>query len=417
MLLPMTFNLPRALAFLAVLVLGVAPSAATDSQPDLVEAAKADGRFKTLVAALDRADLVGALQGDGPFTVFAPTDEAFAALPEGVLARLLTPAGMEDLQRILANHVVAARVRSSDLLRTASASTLAGTTLPIRLRVGEANVIQADLLCRNGVIHVIDRVLVPSAPARPTATRRSSMDPVKIIHAAIDEGVPLYNEGHIEACARIYDKAAARLVADEGALGAWDRMDLRAARAATHADAAEKAWTLRHAFDRILANAAFEPRMEAELPEGFPKPGPVGHIVRKKYPQYRAARADGGAAFWTLFNHIKKNNVEMTAPVEMTLDGRGRMRDMAFLYERPSQGKAGAQGRVAVLDLKPTEVLSIGLRGRRGEASIAKAKKLMTAYMAAHGLEAAGDWRVLGYNSPMVPAAQQFWELQVPIRP
>ena len=409
----------KSILLVALVLLAATPVLATettaDTRPSLVEAAKADGRFQTLVAALDRADLVGALAGEGPFTVFAPTDEAFAALPDGVLARLLTPAGKEDLQRILANHVVPARVRSTDLLSTKSAATLAGTKLPIRLRVGDANVIQADVLCRNGVIHVIDRVLVPSAA--PARASKPSMDAIAMIHGAIDKGVPLFNEGHIEQCAKVYDEVAAKLVASKDALGAWDRMDLREARAKPAHDASEKAWTLRYSFDRILANDAFEPRMEAALPEGFPKPGPVGRIVRKSYPQYRAARAEGGAAFWTLFNHIKTNKVEMTTPVEMTLDGKGRMRDMAFLYERPTQGASGNQGRVAVLDLEPTQVLSIGLRGRRGGDMITKAKKLMTAYMAEHGIEAAGEWRVLGYNSPMVPAAQQFWELQVPIRP
>ena len=76
----------------------------------------------------------------------------------------------------------------------------------------------------------------------------------------------------------------------------------------------------------------------------------------------------------------------------------------------------GAQGRVAVLDLEPTQVLSIGLRGRRSDDTMAKAKKLLEAYMAERGLEAAGAWRVMGYNSPMVPANQQFWELQVPVK-
>ena len=399
-----------------ILALGTAPAVA-DTHHDLVATAKADGRFQTLAAALARAELVGALEGEGPFTVFAPTDEAFAALPDGVLARLLTPAGKADLQRILRHHVVAGRVKAADLLPLPAATTLAGTRLPVRLRIGDANVIQADVACSNGVIHVIDRVLLPVAPTAAAKTAATKVDAMQVIHDAIERGAPRFNAGDVAACARIYDEAAARLLAAADALGAWDRMDLGEARAKQAADASERAWTLRYAFDRIVANATFEPRMEASLPKGFPKPGPVGHIVRKHYPQYRAARADGGAAFWTLFNHIKKNDVEMTAPVEMTLDGQGRMRDMAFLYERPTQGAAGAQGRVSVLDLQPTEVVSLGMRGRRGEAAIAKAKKLMTAWMSAQGLEAAGPWRVLGYNSPMVPAAQQFWELQVPIRP
>lgn len=394
----------------ALLVLGLPAPVAADEAPDLLATARADGRFVTLVAAVERAGLTAALQGDGPLTVFAPTDEAFAALPAGALARLLTPAGRADLQRILTHHVVKGRVTSADLLRATEAQTLAGTALPLRLRVGDANVVQADVACRNGMIHVIDRVLLP--PARVT---EPTLEVTAVIDAAIARGVPLFNQGHEAACARIYDEAAKRLLDPDGALGAWDRAELAAARAKAADTPAARAWNLRHAFDGILANAAFEPSMEASLPAGFPKPGPVGRIIRKQYPKYRAARSDGGAAFWTLFQHIKANKVEMTAPVEMTLDGEGRMRDMAFLYERPDQGRAGQQGRVDVLDLSSTQVLSMGMRGRRGAGALERAKKLMTAWMAEQGIEAAGPWRVLGYNSPMVPASRQFWELQVPI--
>ena len=151
------------------------------------------------------------------------------------------------------------------------------------------------------------------------------------------------------------------------------------------------------------------------MPTGFPGPGPVGRVVIKEYPQYRAARAEGGRAFWTLFNHIKENEVAMTAPVEMTMDAGMRMQDMAFLYEKTTQGSAGEQGDVAVLDLEPRKVLSVGLRGRRNAADLERAKQVLQAQLDASGLEAAGPWRVLGYNSPMVPQAQQFWELQVPI--
>ncbi len=409
---------------LAALLLLLAPAAAAE-KGDLVATAVADGRFTTLARALSAADLVDDLRGAGPFTVFAPTDAAFAALPAGALSGLLED--KDALRRVLLNHVAAGRVLARDLLPVGSATTLGGTRLPLGLRVGKANVTQADVVCSNGVIHVIDRVLIatldtaatktkeqPLKTAQPMATR---MDPVKAIHAAIDRGAPLFNDGHIEKCAQVYHDTAAKLLRDDRALGAWDRMQLGMALRKPHKDASEQAWNLRHAFDAILANMSFEPRMEASLPKGFPKPGPVGRIVEKRYPVYRAARASGGnMAFWTLFSHIKKNKVEMTAPVEMTMDQRMRPRDMAFLYERPDQGAAGKQGRVDVLDLKPLTVLSIGMRGRRSSADMELAKSLLEAHMQAEGWQRDGDFRALGYNSPMVPADKQFWEFQVPVR-
>jgi hypothetical protein len=167
----------------------------------------------------------------------------------------------------------------------------------------------------------------------------------------------------------------------------------------------------------LLADDAFTPRVEAALPTGFPGPGPVGRVVEKTYPAYRAARAAGGeGAFWTLFQHIQRNEVKMTAPVEMTLDARMRSTDMAFLYERPGQGAPGAQGRVEVLDLPAVTVVSVGLRGDRTEARMGLARRVLEERLAKDGRVAAGPYRTLGYNSPMVPSAQRFWELQVPVR-
>ncbi len=133
---------------------------------DLVGLAVENGGFTTLAAALQAAGLVEALQGDGPFTVFAPTDEAFAALPEGTVASLLKPENKAKLQAVLQYHVVAGKQMLGAALSAGRADTLQGSGLPIRfvdgeVRVGEARVLQADLEARNGVVHVIDRVLIP----------------------------------------------------------------------------------------------------------------------------------------------------------------------------------------------------------------------------------------------------------------
>ena len=411
----MKYLAPLALMFL--LLVPVAPSAADHVvKRDIATVVVQDSRFSVLLTAAKQAGLVGALQGDGPITVFAPTDEAFSALPQGTLASLLRPENKPALVALLKNHVVPGAIRASDLLPVAKAKTLNGDTLPIGLRIGGANVIQADIDCRNGIIHVVDGVLQATAVRRPVRQMQTArMDVVATLHKAIERGVPTYNGGDHDGCAHIYQEAAERLMKAGRSLPDMDRAMLAQVMQKLSPDGGERAWQLREAFDKILDNAEFQPRMEASMPPGFPAPGPVGRIVMKRYPQYRAARAEGGNSFWTLFQHIKKNNVEMTAPVEMTMDDSMREQNMAFLYETADQGSAGTQGSVDVLDIDPVKVLSIGLRGRRSGAMLEQAKKLMEARIKEDGLTIDGPWRVLGYNSPMVPASRQYWELQVPI--
>lgn len=133
---------------------------------DIVETAVADGRFTTLVAALQAAGLVETLQGEGPFTVFAPTDDAFAKLPEGTVATLLLPENLETLKNILLYHVVAGKVMAADVVTLESADTVLGQQVMIKVEDGkvyinDAQVIITDLETSNGVIHVIDTVLLP----------------------------------------------------------------------------------------------------------------------------------------------------------------------------------------------------------------------------------------------------------------
>ena len=131
---------------------------------DIVAVASSTEGFSTLVAALTAAGLVETLQGEGPFTVFAPNDAAFAALPEGLLEKLLLPENIAVLTSILTYHVVSGNVMSTDVVAgdapTVEGSTLALTT-DMGVMVNDATVIQADVEASNGVIHVIDKVLVP----------------------------------------------------------------------------------------------------------------------------------------------------------------------------------------------------------------------------------------------------------------
>ena len=156
-------------ALIAALVVAL-PAAAdnTGEQPDIVDTAVAAGSFNTLVAAVQAAGLVDALKGDGPFTVFAPTDEAFAKLPEGTVESLLKPENLDQLKSILTYHVVPARVLAADVADGATAPTLlADNNLSFDIQdgnvfVGTAQVVQTDIMTSNGVIHVIDNVLLPN---------------------------------------------------------------------------------------------------------------------------------------------------------------------------------------------------------------------------------------------------------------
>jgi uncharacterized surface protein with fasciclin (FAS1) repeats len=152
-----TFLASTAVAALA------APAYAADA--DIVDAAVGAGSFTTLVAAVQAAGLVDTLKGDDPFTVFAPTDDAFAALPAGTVEDLLKPENKEQLTKILTYHVVSGKVMSTDLSDGIMAPTVEGSDLTITTeggaKVNGANVTSAGIKATNGVIHVIDAVLMP----------------------------------------------------------------------------------------------------------------------------------------------------------------------------------------------------------------------------------------------------------------
>jgi uncharacterized surface protein with fasciclin (FAS1) repeats len=132
---------------------------------DIVDTAVDAGSFETLVAAVKAAGLVDTLKGEGPFTVFAPTDEAFAALPEGTVEGLLEPENKDTLTAILTYHVVPGKVMSGDLSNNMMAETVEGSEVTIMteggVTVDGANVVTADIETSNGVIHVIDGVIMP----------------------------------------------------------------------------------------------------------------------------------------------------------------------------------------------------------------------------------------------------------------
>lgn len=149
----------------------LAACAQQDAGSDIVDIAAANGNFNTLVAAVQAAGLEDTLRGEGPFTVFAPTDAAFAALPAGTVDTLLLPENQDQLASILTYHVVPGAIQSGDVLGTVQdVATVNGATVRVdgtggklgpAVKVNDANVTAADILASNGVIHVIDKVLLP----------------------------------------------------------------------------------------------------------------------------------------------------------------------------------------------------------------------------------------------------------------
>ena len=163
--------------YVGIVLIAVFAFAATQSnaghhkkgeRKDIVDTAVAAGKFETLAAALGAADLVDTLKGDGPFTVFAPTDEAFAKLPEGTVENLLKPENRDQLVAILTYHVVPGSVMAADVVKLDKAATVNGQSVMIQVadggvQIDNANVIATDIKATNGVIHVIDTVILPGS--------------------------------------------------------------------------------------------------------------------------------------------------------------------------------------------------------------------------------------------------------------
>lgn len=149
---------------MAALVLVAAQAQAQNR--DIVDTAVAAGQFKTLAAALKAAGLIDTLKGAGPFTVFAPTDEAFAKLPKGTVEDLLKPENKARLAAVLTYHVVPGKVLAADVVKVKEARTVQGSSLKVNANAGKvtidnANVVKTDIAASNGVIHVIDTVVLP----------------------------------------------------------------------------------------------------------------------------------------------------------------------------------------------------------------------------------------------------------------
>ncbi|MFK7788950.1 MAG: CIA30 family protein [Phycisphaeraceae bacterium] len=222
-------------------------TAAPVDDSSIVGIAQSAGNFKTLIAAVQAAGLADALsKADANLTVFAPTDDAFAALPKGTVAALLKDENRQQLVELLLNHVV-----EGEVTLTQQVTTPAGEVLIIESKggatIGGATILQADIRASNGIVHAIDRVLLPKS-MQDTAEGRA----MRLIKTAISQGVPAYNQGHIKQCASIYETALKSLAKEHrSAIGEYTArmLDINLTlNSQSHSDD-DKAWSYRDALD------------------------------------------------------------------------------------------------------------------------------------------------------------------------
>ncbi|MEM8757183.1 MAG: fasciclin domain-containing protein [Planctomycetota bacterium] len=232
------------------------------AKANIAEVATEAGQFTTLLAAAEAAGLVDTLVGAGPLTVFAPTDEAFAKLGEATMASLLDPENRGTLTDILTYHVVTDRVYANDLLASGSVETATGEALAAEIRDGQAfindsRIVATDLDASNGVVHVIDAVLIPSNSSSDTAARPTTGSVEGVFALAIERGVPLFNQHQQAACAAIYEVAIVSALALDTGLTDRERgvLELALDRGRSERDAAERAWMFRRGMDNLLRDA------------------------------------------------------------------------------------------------------------------------------------------------------------------
>lgn len=236
-------------------IIHIIDSVILPASDNIVETADKAGAFKTLLAAAKAAGLAEALTGKGPFTVFAPTDEAFAKLPAGTVESLLKPENKDKLAAILKYHVVAGRVYSEDALAAKKAETLQGNSVQITIaggsaKVDGANLVTTDIDASNGVIHVIDSVILPSEKKKVSA-----LEVRKMIANAIGRGATTYNAGHHKACADIYMATVKEMVGygDQIPEELVTRLEHILTVAQHTNSSTQQAWTLRHGLDHAFS--------------------------------------------------------------------------------------------------------------------------------------------------------------------
>ena len=217
--------------------------------------AKAAGQFNTLLAAVDAAGLGEVLSGPGPFTVFAPTDKAFDALPPGTVEGLLKPENKQQLIDILKYHVVQGRVYDNTAVKAGQATTLLGRSINVGvdalgLTVNDATVVAKNIDATNGVVHVIDKVLIPRS--------MTGAEVQTSLRDAIDQGSAVFNAGHHDQCCDLY-MTTLQTISSAGITGADEHTMTMVNQTLTNAqnthDMTERAWVLRRGIDELMVAA------------------------------------------------------------------------------------------------------------------------------------------------------------------
>lgn len=234
-------------------VIHVIDSVLMPALADIPTTAQSAGQFNTLLAAVGAAGLADVLAGDGPFTVFAPTDEAFAALPEGTVATLLKPENKQQLVDILKYHVISGRVYDTDAVAAKRAETLLGRGVNIGLNaegitVNDAKIVARNIDASNGVIHVIDQVLIPSS--------LSSQEVINTLNSAVERGAPVYNAGQHGQCCDIYMRTMSDIMAagiNNADARTMSMIQQTVNRAKNTHSMTERAWVLREGIDSLYA--------------------------------------------------------------------------------------------------------------------------------------------------------------------
>lgn len=240
-------------------VIHVIDSVMLPTDKTIVDIAAGNDQFSTLVAAVKAAGLVEALNGEGPVTVFAPTNEAFAKLPEGTVESLLKAENKDQLIAVLTYHVVPGRVFSETAAKGATVKTLQGATVTTRsaggnVLVNDAKVVAADVDAANGVIHVIDTVILPPSGEQAAAD---------LIERTIARGAATYNAGHHAACAKMYNRTLMTLASHDAIAPQMQRaIRHQVAEAGEIHHMGRRAWMYRHTLDMVYASLSEEATME-----------------------------------------------------------------------------------------------------------------------------------------------------------
>ena len=230
-------------------VIHIIDSVILPAESTIVETAVAAGSFKTLVAAVKAAGLAETLSGEGPFTVFAPTDEAFAKLPAGTVESLLKPENKAKLVSILTYHVVAGRVYSGDAVAAKKATSLESSPIDITVtaagaKINNASLLTADIDASNGVIHVIDTVLMPPA---------KGANAPQVIREALVHGSAMFNSGHHGDCANLYHSTMQGLMSSDIDASVKQHFASVMKTASSQHCQTTRAWTLRRGMDQGYA--------------------------------------------------------------------------------------------------------------------------------------------------------------------